>query len=86
MRFVVLILLLDSDLVVNVLHAGDIFGDVFGDAFGVAVIDRAGESHFAGLHLDVDFRGVDLRMFGETLVDVLADALIGPLPVLRTAS
>ena len=68
----------------DVPDAGNGFHDILGHAFGCAVLDRAGEGHLAILDLNFDLRGVDVRVVGQALIDVLANALVGAAPVFGT--
>ena len=69
-------LLLNPQIVLHVPDARDLLGNVLGPPLGFAALDRAGEGDFAARHLHVDFGSVEVRVVGETVVDVLADAVI----------
>lgn len=70
---------LDPYFVPHVLDARHVLHDVLGQALLIAVFHCPAQSHFPIIHLDFDFRGVDIPVPGQLLVDILADALIGPL-------
>jgi len=64
---------------VDVLHARYRFRDILCHPLLVAVVDRAGQRHFAVLHLDFDIYRVDLGVLRQPLADIFADAIVGSL-------
>src|SRR3712207_2048964 len=80
------LVLADAQVVLHVGHAGQRFREVLGAALLVAAADRPGQGDLPILHGDLDLGGIDDGVVHETLVDVLADALVGPLVILRSAA
>jgi len=64
-------------IVLNVLHAGNIFRDVLGPPLGLTVVHGSGQGDFAVLHADIDFRGIDKWVIGQPVIDVIPDSVIG---------
>ena len=65
------------ELVPDVVDAPDFFGDVFGEPLGAPILDDPGEDHFLSLDADFDVRRIDIRVTGQTLVDLVADRVLG---------
>ncbi len=63
--------------------AGCHFGDVLGPTTQAPRGDGAGQGHFTLPHLDLDVGGINERIVGEPLADVLADTLVGSPIALR---
>src|SRR5713226_3252499 len=70
----------------DVLDARYGFGHVLRHPFFVATLHNADERHFAAFHLDFDLLRVDVGVLGQALAHILANALVGPLIPLRTAT
>jgi hypothetical protein len=65
-----------AQVVLHVLGPGHPLGDIFGVALVLTVIDRAGECDFSILDRDRDGAGVDMGIVSQTVIHVLADAVI----------
>src|SRR5512140_188839 len=73
---------LDADIVLHLLHAGDLLDAVLGEPLHAAIFDGARQHDLAILDRHLDVGGVDVIVVGERLVHALADPLVGSLPVL----
>src|SRR4029079_9976627 len=76
----------DAQIVLHVLHAGDAFREVFGMALGEALVHRSRQGDLAIVDRSLDFGSIDVRVVGEAVADILADAIVRARVVLRTAS
>src|SRR5215471_1920792 len=65
-----------AQFVIDALYARDRSGDVFGPAFVPETVYRAAQSHSAVMHTDHDVGRVQVRVIGQAVSDVLADAFI----------
>lgn len=73
---------LDAQIVLDVSHSRNGVGAVFGPPLGQTAINRARERHFAIGDLHLDLGRVKFGVVGEPIVDVVANAIIGPCVVL----
>src|SRR5690606_10073265 len=76
----------DAQVVVHVLHTGDVLDQIHRTTFLIARAHRARERDFAALHGHFHVRRIDHRIVRQALADVLANALVGALITARTAS
>jgi len=61
--------LLDAKIVLYWLHARDPFDQILGATLVVAAVNGSVQRHLAVAHLDVDVRGVEPAILGETVKD-----------------
>jgi hypothetical protein len=78
--------LLNPEIVLDMRDAGNGFGKVLGVAFLEAAAHRARRRDLAVRDGDLDLGRVDMRIIGQSVVHVLADALVRTLVALRPAS
>jgi hypothetical protein len=79
------ILLLDAQVVVDILEAGDTIKRILDLALGLAAINGAAQGHLAVLHLDINIAGVNCAMVGQALANIFLDPVIGALVAFGTA-
>lgn len=68
--------MLDAKIVLHLLHARNPFDQILGATLVVAAVNGSVQRHLAVAHLDVDVRGVEPAILGETIVHVLANPII----------
>jgi hypothetical protein len=66
-----------AQVVLDVGDAGHPLGNVLGPPPRLAAVHRARERHLAAADADLDVGGVDVRVVGQPVADVLLDALVG---------
>jgi hypothetical protein len=69
-----------------VLDARDVLDAVLGMTLVPAAVHRPGQRHLAVADHHLDLRGVDMRVVGQAVADILADALVGTGIADRTAA
>src|SRR6185437_5869934 len=78
--------LVDAQVVLHVLHAGEVFDEMLGAVLVIAAIHRAAQRHLPIRDRGVDIGRVEPPVLGQPVVDILADAIVGAHIALRPAS
>src|SRR4030095_11902224 len=73
---------LAAQVVLHVVHAGQVLDDPFGAMLGLAALHCAGERHLAAGHRDGDLAGGEPAVGGQPLMDLVADPLVRALVAL----
>ncbi len=72
-------------LVVHLFYTRNLLGHIFGPALGVAILNRAGKGHLPRHDGHFNFGRINVRVIGQALAHVLADAVVGALPAFRAS-